>query len=139
MNARGKSMWDAAAAMVGSPVRHRARKPGKAIDCVGVIICAAKAIGIDLPEPPRYGRDPDQSIVLEQLRACAATVVPSEILAGDLVVFSDGHGRPRHFAVTDGQGRIVHADGKVGRVLVQRIDTAMRSTLHSVWRLRGLV
>lgn len=135
----GIDIWNAAAGYAGTPVRHRGRKPGKALDCAGVVLCAARACGIDLKEPPRYGRDPDAGTVLTQLRECAAEAMTCDVHPGDLLAFADSYGKARHFAITDGHGLIVHAEGKVGRVVIHRLDGGMRATLHSAWRLRGVM
>ena len=142
MSKSGHDLWIAAAGFADTPVRHRGRKPGKALDCAGVVKCAAALCGIDVAEPPRYGRDPDPFALLQHLESVAARlVVATDAVAGDILLFGDGRGRPRHFAITDGAGHIVHAEARArdGRVIVQALDGSMRSTLHSAWRLRGVL
>ena len=42
---------------IGTPVIHQGRLKGVGIDCVGLIVCVGRELGINITEPPpEYGR-----------------------------------------------------------------------------------
>lgn len=43
--------------MMGAKWRHRGRKPW-AVDCIGLLVLAAQAVGLPIEDPKGYGREP---------------------------------------------------------------------------------
>ncbi len=130
----------AARSLVGTPTRHKGRMPGVALDCVGVVLCAAHACGLHCADFLDYGCPPASDSLLREL---AAVADPTEPAPGAVVVlrWGGGVGAPLHVGVLSGVGqdgawRFVHAG--TWRVREIPLDDGWRDSLHSAWRLRGV-
>jgi cell wall-associated NlpC family hydrolase len=126
-------------ALVGQPVRHRGRRPGAGLDCVGVPIAAAAACGLDLVVDSTYGQIPSWGdLRAGLLRHCDEVPLDSR-QPGDILAMFEGMDI-RHVAVLvwpiDGRDCIVVARPGRGRVVMQSIHASDR--ISSCWRLRGI-
>lgn len=126
---------DSARAYVGTPFRHLGRCPGLGLDCVGVVLCAAWANGLKVPDTRDYGRVPlpHKVISMAEERADPVKLVDAE--PGDVLCMQWRREMPMHFAIF-GDGWVVQALENVGRVVVTQLSRSVRSRIHSVWRLR---
>jgi len=117
---------------------HQGRSPGLGLDCVGLAICATRAMGLEVRDALTYSLNPVSSELLAVVEEHCARVTDEQL--GDLLLFwfrrpSD----PVHAGIDIGGGRMVHALRQLpdGRVLVDRHDSGRWSRrLHSRWRLR---
>ena len=125
---------------VRTPFAHGGRKPGVALDCVGVPIAALRACGIDVLEPEPYGRVPSGVQLLAGLAGYCGEMGPSEPRAvGDIVALLLGR-EARHVGVlvgetASGEPAIVHAMARIG---VVSLDALRAHRVHSWWRVRGM-
>ena len=71
------------------------------IDCSGLVQVVHKICGIVLP------RDASQQVM------CGREVGLGEAQRGDMAFFNDGNGRLTHVGIVVGDGRIIHASGRV--------------------------
>lgn len=123
----------AARGCVGTRFRPQGRKPGQALDCVGVALVAAAAAGLTGINIEPYVLGGDNEIEVEALLGqvgCSCVVVP---LSGDLLVIAPAP-RRRHLAVVTPSG-IVHAHAGLGRVVEGPIDPDW--SIIGAWRLPG--
>lgn len=122
----------AARALVGTPYQHRGRLPGIALDCVGVVVLAAAACGVTIPEPAPYGTVPT-GLLAGLARSCDPVEIaqPGDVLA---ILWA---GEPRHLGILVGGDRMVHARARCGMVSEETLRRGYR--VHSAWRVRGLV
>lgn len=95
---------------IGTPVIHQGRLKGVGIDCVGLIVCVAKELGINIVEPPpEYGRiirDNQMTIRLnEQFIGPKKTWNP-----GDILVMG-WRKRAHHLGIAT-DGGVIHANRK---------------------------
>jgi len=141
-------MLDHARGYIGTSFQHQARAPGSKLDCVGVIVCAAKADGIDVEDFFAYGPEADPEELLRRLATFCDQVpvdarAPDDILAFWLVERS----KPQHVALYEGAGFMIHAyarpsrDGKVRREALAAAPGAQYARpwlhhLHSVHRVK---
>jgi cell wall-associated NlpC family hydrolase len=109
---------------VGSLFRHQGRIPGKkageGLDCVGLVLFAGRAIGCALEDNPVYGPVPGRNQLESAARTAGLIPVPSgAAVPGDILLI-----RPRrlvrHAAILTDRG-MIHADGRLGRVVEQGI------------------
>ena len=120
MDRRG--IIEAARAMVGTPYAHQARLPGVAIDCVGVVICVARAGGWVAPDydVTGYGRRADGHTLMDQLGAHLLRV--REPQPGDVVCVAFDRD-PQHVGIAGdyrhGGLSIIHAVGRRGAGVVE--------------------
>lgn len=128
-----------ARALCGTPFHHQARLPGVGIDCVGVGVCVARALGIavidsnDYPRRPNR-RDPDR--LLQYLRLNldpSASPIPGDVLA---FTYRDT-GLVYHIGIMTDIDRMVHA-WVGGRKVIEAPLSDWAGSLHSSWCFRGL-
>lgn len=129
---RWAAIVDAARMCVGTRFRAQGRVPGLGLDCVGVVLVAAAAVGVEAARLPAYrigGVPPDVEAVFT---ACGAWLV-SIPAAGDILAISPAPGQ-RHFGVVTDLG-LVHAHAGLDRVVEGPIDPDWVVT--GAWRLPG--
>lgn len=116
--------WPAIVAAVrtctGTRFRAQGRVPGLALDCVGVVLVAARAAGMDDVQVPAYALGGDHGDVGRFLLANGCKSV-AQALPGDVLVLAPG-GWQRHFGVVTPAG-IVHAHAGLGRIVEGPIDS----------------
>lgn len=104
--------------MKGARWRHRGRKPW-AVDCVGLVVLAAKQSGLQLQDEPIYGREPWDDQLRTGLRSRWGNPV-STWQSGDIALIRWRKGEPSHVAIIgdhpDGGLTLIHADNLKGVV-----------------------
>ncbi|MGF1607509.1 MAG: hypothetical protein ACFB22_14350 [Rhodothalassiaceae bacterium] len=127
----------AARACVGTPFRHQGRQPGHGLDCVGLILQAARELGLAVSVPADYGRAPDEARLPWELARAGCRAVPvADQQSADILLFCVAR-RPRHLALRSDRG-MVHAWAQSGRVVEHRISQDWAARLVSVYRFPGL-
>lgn len=126
----------AARACIGTPFMHQGRLLGRALDCAGVAVHAARSVGLDVQEPSAYGRLPNSAMLEWWLDSQTFLVRASmaDMQAGDLLLMRFT-GEPQHLAVFTGD-TIVHAYQAVGRVVEHGLDDKWRRRIVRVYRLK---
>jgi cell wall-associated NlpC family hydrolase len=139
--------------MVGTPFVHQGRLPGVGVDCIGLLVCAAREAGLDVGDRASYGRQPNPRALMAELDRVATRLsrpIDARALGRDdgatafarrgavLVFWRVRTSLPRHVGVCDGEF-VVHTWQEIGRVVRHRIDGSEWSgCLHSVWWLKGV-
>lgn len=118
---------------VGTRFRAQGRVPGLALDCIGVVLVAAAAAGIEGLRPTAYALGGDNEAAVEAALAEAGCVPVAVALCGDILVTAPTNLR-RHLAVVTPAG-MVHAHAGLGRVVEGPIDPAW--AIVGAWRLPG--
>lgn len=123
---------------IGTPVVHRGRVPHVGLDCVGVPIAACRALGMEVAEPPAYGKLPDADTLRYGLGLYCREMPPETRVPGDLLQVYAGK-QARHVVVftgvtQHGQHLVVHAWGK--NSIVQR--AILDDTVVACWVIKGL-
>ena len=122
----------AARACVGTRFRAQGRAPGLGLDCVGVVLAAAAAVGVVPARLPAYRLGSDYPNV-EAILTTHGCVRIETAVPGDVLVFAPT-GRQRHFGIVTPVG-LVHAHAGLDRVVEGPIDTEW--TIVGRWRLPG--
>lgn len=118
---------------VGTRFRAQGRTPGLGLDCVGVVLVAAKAAGLGRIAPAAYALGGDNERDVEPTLAafgCRTVAVP---MNGDVLVVAPA-ARQRHLAVVTPAG-IVHAHAGLGLVVEGPLDPGW--VITGAWRLPG--
>ena len=116
--------------LVGVPFRLQGRNIDRGIDCVGLAILAG---GVTQPPKPDYRRRGNHfAPLIERSDLWFRRVSPRRARAGDIAVIEWG-ARNWHLVVLD-EGGIIHADGRVGRVVTR--PGAIPGTVRAVLRRR---
>lgn len=131
---------------LGTLWRHQARLRGVGVDCGGLVVCVAQALGLPVEDhPPGYARLPDGV----SLRACVerqctriATLEPGAVL---LMRWADA---PQHLAIvstlSEGFG-MIHAWAGIRRVVEHGLTAEWRERVVGddtgplIYRLPGVV
>ena len=127
------SLLSAARAQIGTPFRHQGRKPFQALDCAGLVKCAANAVGIDVFDVESYGRRPDNGLLEATLDAqpCLERVF-REPMAGDILLMRF-NGDPQHLALCAGE-TIIHAYADVRKVCEHNFTDEWKQRVVRVYR-----
>ena len=124
---------DVARQWIGTPYHHQARIPFKGVDCIGLLICAARVLGHVPPDfnITGYRRVPDGHSLMRHMREQFTEIEQSEMSPGDYVCIAfDRH--PHHVGIIGayplGGLSLIHANSKTGRVEESRLvfDESMR-------------
>lgn len=128
----------AARRYLGVPFLHQGRNPAIGIDCVGLLVLAARDCGLnDLAahDLTSYARNPAKGELERRLRAALSPV--SEPIPGDVVSISY-HGQTRHVAIVgerNGRLTLIHTASNVGRVVEHGLTDQWRSRITGIYRV----
>jgi cell wall-associated NlpC family hydrolase len=128
----------AARACLGTPFVHQGRIPGVALDCAGLLIAVAQAIGADYHDVLGYGPHPCGGLLEQALddQPCLEPVPIAQRSAGDLLLMRFD-AEPQHLSVYTG-GTIIHAYSNVGKVCEHRLASVWAARIVRVYRFRGV-
>ena len=120
----------AAQACVGTRFRAQGRVPGDALDCVGVVLVAARAAGANFVVPP-YRLGSDAEARLDAAFAAQGCLGVTTAEPGDILVIAPAAHR-RHLGIVV-PGGLVHAHAGLGRVVEGPLDADW--AIVAGWRL----
>ena len=133
----GMDLVQAARGFLGTRFRHQGRLPGQGLDCAGVVVCAARAVGVAVHDVVGYGRLPDGDALPRHLATAGCKEIAlDDARPGDIYLMrfeSD----PQHLALVTDIG-ILHAYADVGRVVEHRLDDVWRARIVAAFRLPGV-
>jgi hypothetical protein len=131
----------AAIGWAGTPFGEQGRTKGQRADCVGLVLGAAKEVGY-VPEDwdfTAYGINDNQEAALKWLAKWCDQIPVKEIAPGDIAVLNIGNGLAAHMGIVynhvDGLG-LIHADQRVGRVVMHRMDAGYFAKMLTGFRLK---
>lgn len=126
---------------VGTPFRHQGRALGVGVDCVGLPLCVAQALGLLPPEfrTGPYGRQPHVPDLLARAGEVLTEISPREAQGGDIVLMAVPPERvPMHFGILTLGGGVIHASEPLGRVVKHGMSALWWSCVKKVYRFPGV-
>ncbi len=128
--------------LVGTPYRHQGRVPGVGLDCVGLGVVAARAVGLEIKDQAVYQRLAEGNTLLDRLAENGDEIPVAEALPGDCLAiwFDRGSRVAQHVAFlveTAPSRRVVHAWADVGHVCECELGP-MGSRVVAAFRIRGM-
>lgn len=126
---RADRMIAAARACLGTRFRHQGRSPKAGLDCLGLIVHAARASGLRVQDDAHYSRQPRP----QDLRAYVDAnrmVVCSQPSPGTIGVFDFGAG-PQHVALFTHSG-MIHAYAPARKVVEHGLRVPWTSQLSII-------
>ena len=121
---------------LGTPWRHMGRSEA-GVDCIGLVILAARRCGLEVEEPPPYQREPQGDALLQGLLRHGRRV--AEMAPGDLLLFRMGlYGGHVGVATLHAAYRVpavLHAYAPRRHVVEQPLDDELRRALVAVIRV----
>lgn len=122
----------AARALVGAPFRPHGRAPETGLDCLGLVIHVAAALGMRA-SVPAYSLNGDQRALEAGLIAHGLAALPAaEGLPGDVLLLAVDAER-RHLAIRTERG-VIHAHARLARVVEHRMPPAWADALIAAYR-----
>ena len=124
----------------GTPFHHMGRVKGVGVDCVGLVLGVAKAVGIGVTDVKLYPRYPINGVFQNAVDSQTVHVDLADVLPGDLMEFSWGR-EPQHIALVVSLGpiKIIHALSGVSTCLVDDFDTLWQRRFVCARRFKELV
>ncbi|MBO9574508.1 MAG: C40 family peptidase [Sphingobium sp.] len=102
--------------LVGAPFRLRGRDPDMGLDCVGLVMVAARRAGLTVSEPPAYRLHGTSRARAETLLAHNGLVPAGCEAPGDVLLVESGP-MQLHLMIRAAAGH-VHAHAGLGRVVL---------------------
>lgn len=105
-----------ARALIGTRFRHQGRDPEVGLDCVGLVLAAHAAAGIEIEAPADYPRHPDARELSGLLNQEFERLLPGMPWGpGDVLQLrEDGNRYGRHVAICAHDGAMIVADARTG-------------------------
>ncbi|WP_439580731.1 C40 family peptidase [Elioraea sp.] len=130
----------AARRYIGVPWRHLGRARA-GLDCIGLVLLAARDCGIATDDPAPYAREPSSHRLRAGLAAALDEVPLAEAHAGDVLVFNLGL-YAGHLGVLGAHpayrvASVIHAYAPRRRVVEEPLATIDAGTLTGAFRLRS--
>ena len=132
------AILDAARALIGTPFRHQGRIPHLALDCAGLVVAVAQAVGAEYADQTGYSRSPSGRLLENALDGQPGLVRVAQLAArqpGDVLLMRFA-GDPQHLAI-DAGATIIHAYEAVGEVVEHDMTDAWLRRIARVYRFRG--
>jgi cell wall-associated NlpC family hydrolase len=127
---------------LGTRFVHQGRLKGVGVDCAGLPIKAAQAVGLPVEDKTDYKRTPDPLAMRTHMQRFMSQIGFGELQPADIVWFRLPND-PQHLGVVIELAdpiKFVHAWGYPGimKVVRQDLDRFWFSRIHSCWRIKGL-
>ena len=123
---------------IGTPYAHQGRIKGVGVDCVGLVIGVARAMGLSEYDIDGYSRAPDERVfrlhLLDQMDAIAV----SDVRPGDVLMFAP-LGR-LHLGIVSAVGPVsmVHSWAKLRLVCENPLGRLFGGCLRAAFAYRGV-
>lgn len=121
-----------------TPYIHQGRLPGTGLDCAGLVVCAARAVGIQVKDVTGYSRTPDGTTFLAGLNAQMTRISNDQIQPGDVLAFAFNDA-PQHCAIvteTTPEIRIIHAHMRVRSTVEHGLDDYWLSKIRCAFSFK---
>lgn len=135
----GPDLVAAARGWLGVPWRHLGRSR-TGVDCIGLVLLAARDCGIILPDPAPYAREPQGQRLAAGVAEHADRVgvaLPGDVLVFRLGVFA-GHVGIASLHPEHGEPALIHAFARHGVAVCEQVmSEEFRRSLVGAFRLRA--
>lgn len=121
---------------LGTPFQHQGRLKGVACDCVGLVICTARALGLTEFEMTDYGRRPDGRL-RPMLDMHMDAIPPAEAGAADVLLFA-WNASPIHVAILTDAEHLIHAYAPNRKVIETLMDERIRAQVVGAFHVPGV-
>ena len=126
---------------LGTPFRHQGRAKGAGVDCAGLVVGVAKALGLSEFDTTAYGRLPNGHQMRRLCDEHLRSIQLDALLPGDVLLMA-WRRYPQHLAIVadhpQGLG-IVHAHESAGQVVEHRLDEVWRARIRAAYAFPGVL
>lgn len=120
---------------IGTPFHHQGRLLGVGVDCAGLVVGVARALGVCDYDVAGYGREPYQGLLQREVEGQLTPIAVPEPGAVLLMRFQT---EPQHLGIYTSSDTIVHAYEHVGRCLEHRFSDVWRARVVQSYVLPGV-
>ena len=118
---------------IDTPWRHAGREKGVGVDCVGLLIGVARDLGLHNYDNRNYSRIVSPALLRSELLQFLQPV--SDRQPGDVLIVPI-RGSYQHVIIWTGEGAVIDANERIGRVTEHRPFPEWRGTIASGEGLR---
>jgi len=119
----------------GTRYAHQGRTPGQRLDCLGLVVCVARAHGLSQYDFTQYGPLPSAAVLLREVRAHMDEIPLADARRGDVLVMA-WQTEPQHMALLTEDDYIIHAYLGARQVVEHRLDSVWRGRVRHAFRFR---
>jgi cell wall-associated NlpC family hydrolase len=127
---------------LGTRFHHQGRVKGVGVDCAGLIVCVAQAVGVYITDCSDYTRIPDGELLKQLCDQQLISIAHHDIAVGDVLLFRIER-EPQHLAIVgnyDGDCNqsglsMIHAYAPARCVVECRLDAMWLHRLVAAYRL----
>lgn len=124
----------AALALLGTPYQHQGRVPGRGVDCIGLVVCVMRTLGLPVEDTERYSGMPGPQLLERIAEQCPQATGP----APGVLALMRWSSEPQHVGIIiAGHSHpldLVHAWAGTRRVVRHGYDSAwQRRTVQAGW------
>lgn len=122
---------------IGTPYRHQGRLKGVSVDCIGLPIGIAHALGISEFDFTHYDRRPDGSLKT-RMDAEVTPISFANAQPADLLLFQFNN-CPMHVGILAYDMQVIHSHAPNRKVVMHRIDDRLRAMVACAYHIPGVV
>ena len=131
---------------LGTRFHHQGRVKGVGVDCAGLVVGVAQAVGISINDCSDYTRIPDGELLKQLCDQQLISIARHDIAVGDVLLFRIER-EPQHLAIVgnyesnslgdcgDGHFSMIHAYAPARCVVECRLDAIWLHRLVAAYRL----
>lgn len=122
-----------------TPFHHQGRLKGVGVDCAGVPVGVAQALGLSYADVAGYARMPAKGQFRATIASVCISITRAEVLPGDLMSFAFRF-EEQHIAFVSQLDplRLIHAWEDIGKVVENDLDVIWSRRLRGCWRFKEL-
>lgn len=121
---------------IGTPWHHRGRKKGVGVDCVGLLVCVYRELGVEVFDLVEYSLSDHFSLLIKEVLKHGRLVKSEDSpVAGDIVIFR-GRDMHNHCGIHTSAGTFIHSYSSpaVMQVMESKYTPYWLSRVHSYIR-----
>ncbi len=126
---------------LGTRFHHQGRVNGVGVDCAGLVVGVAAALGLPVRDRSDYSRQPDGQMLELTCDEQLERIPVEQIQPGDVLLMRFAL-EPQHLAIVGdyefGGLSIIHAYAQMRRVVESRLDDVWLSRIVAAYRLPGV-
>lgn len=129
-------MVEAAICALGTPFHHQGRASCIGLDCIGLVVHALQAAGVNVQDETDYGRRPEPRRLIAGLEKHGFRQV-DDIRMGDVLLFRIAR-EPQHVGIAYDEATMIHAYAPIGRVVATGLGETWKRRIAAIYRLDEL-
>ncbi len=126
---------------IGTRFHHQGRLKGVGVDCAGLVVGVAEAVGINVHDYTDYSRYPDGQMLEQVCDEQLTRIALNEIQPGDVLLMRF-ETEPQHLAFVGdyefGGLSIIHSYIQARGVVESRLDEVWLNRVYAAYRLPGV-